>query len=432
MAQNGGEKEDKFDAFTAEGESLGYISLEQARVLAMRHARDNKDFYGPAYSRINLVWEVISQEEGEDYYDVRLSFRPSGRFRGEPGVEQFIIDKTGSIEIHQILDEPTGLGQPSRGRPRLLLPSVVGLVVAAVVAVAALFGSGVLGGGEEDKGPQTPIAAATATPASRPAPTDVPTSTPVPTRQLVNDPTPTLANPGTVSLTQLKQILLDEIRSAAPSLSADIVDELVSGALAEAQSTGRISFNDVEVKEYLSLALSKLPEGNPPAPEALVSAPLLTVAVSGVNDSSILPWNRSAEGLILLRPMFEYLLELDANGQIMPMLAEQWEVEQAGRRWTFSLRKGVPFHFGWGEVTAKDVLHSFKMLTQDLSRARSNSQWREVVRNVRVLDDYTVEFMLNRPVQDFIQWVSSQGEFMIVSKVDLFVKTPRQPGARWG
>ena len=123
MAENGGDKEDKFDAFTAEGESLGYISLEQARVLAMQHARDNRDFYGPAYSEINLVWEVTSQEEGEDYYDIRLSFRPSGRFLGEPGVEQFIIDKTGSIEIRQLLDEPSSLGQPARGRPRLLLPS---------------------------------------------------------------------------------------------------------------------------------------------------------------------------------------------------------------------------------------------------------------------------------------------------------------------
>ena len=73
MAENGGDKEDKFDACTQEGETLGYISLEQARVLAMRHARDNADFYGPAYANINLALEVISEEEGEDYYDIRVS-----------------------------------------------------------------------------------------------------------------------------------------------------------------------------------------------------------------------------------------------------------------------------------------------------------------------------------------------------------------------
>ena len=68
MAEDQGEKENQKFEFTPEGETFGYISMDQARVLAMQHARDNTDFYGAAYSRINLVREVISQEEGEDYY----------------------------------------------------------------------------------------------------------------------------------------------------------------------------------------------------------------------------------------------------------------------------------------------------------------------------------------------------------------------------
>ena len=38
MAEDQGKEEEKFD-FTPEGEAVGYISLDQARVLAMRHAR---------------------------------------------------------------------------------------------------------------------------------------------------------------------------------------------------------------------------------------------------------------------------------------------------------------------------------------------------------------------------------------------------------
>ena len=111
MAEDqGNQEEEKFD-FTGEGEAVDYISLEQARVLAIRHARDNPDFYGASYSGINLVWEAISLEEGEDYYDIKLSFRPAGRFRGDPGIEQFTIDKTGNIEIRQMLDEPTGVDE---------------------------------------------------------------------------------------------------------------------------------------------------------------------------------------------------------------------------------------------------------------------------------------------------------------------------------
>ena len=78
--------------------------MEQARVLAIQHARDNIGFYGPAYARVTLVWEAVSQEEGEDFYEIRLSFRPAGRFRGEPGVEQFIFDKMGELRVRQLLE----------------------------------------------------------------------------------------------------------------------------------------------------------------------------------------------------------------------------------------------------------------------------------------------------------------------------------------
>ena len=109
MAEDQGKEEEKFD-FTGEGEAVNYISLAQARLLAMEHARDNTDFYGPRYAGFSLVWEVVNTEETDEYYDIRLSFRPAGRFRGEPGLEQFIFDKTGNLRMHQLLDEPTGLG----------------------------------------------------------------------------------------------------------------------------------------------------------------------------------------------------------------------------------------------------------------------------------------------------------------------------------
>ena len=104
MADNPENKEEKPDLFSPSAEALGYISLEQTRVLAIRHAKDNTDFYGPRYSGIDLVWEVIGQEDGEEYYDIRLSFRPAGRFRGEPGVEQFVIDKLGGCILSAMSD----------------------------------------------------------------------------------------------------------------------------------------------------------------------------------------------------------------------------------------------------------------------------------------------------------------------------------------
>ena len=90
------EEEEKLE-FTAEGEALGYISLDQARVLALRTARDEPDFYGPVYSQRNLIREVLESQEGEDYYQIRLSYRPADRFNGTAGAELFTIDKLGGI-----------------------------------------------------------------------------------------------------------------------------------------------------------------------------------------------------------------------------------------------------------------------------------------------------------------------------------------------
>ena len=157
--------EDKVE-FDSAGEAVGYISLDQARVLAIEHARDNRNFYGRRYRRRELVWEVISQQESEDYYDIKLAYRPAGRFRGEPGAEQFIIDKTGDIRVRQILEEPSELGQPGRRVPSLPIMAVVGLALIAIAGVGALWAAGRFGGGDPDDPVLTFETVSTSTPAS--------------------------------------------------------------------------------------------------------------------------------------------------------------------------------------------------------------------------------------------------------------------------
>ena len=73
MVEDEGKKEEDKLEFDSTGAAIGYISLDQARVLAMEHARDNREFYGRRYSSRELVWEVLGQEESEDYYDIRIS-----------------------------------------------------------------------------------------------------------------------------------------------------------------------------------------------------------------------------------------------------------------------------------------------------------------------------------------------------------------------
>ena len=149
MAEEEGKKEDKFD-FTAEGEALGYISLEQARVLAMRTARDVPGNYGQSLAAVRMVYEVVEQGEGEDYYEITISYRPEGDFAGTPGQEQFFIEKEGGIAHRQVL------ALPRLGRGFPIIPAAIGLAVVVVVAVALVFVTGSGGDGGETSVPSWP------------------------------------------------------------------------------------------------------------------------------------------------------------------------------------------------------------------------------------------------------------------------------------
>jgi hypothetical protein len=46
MAEEAGKKEEEKFEFDSAGQAVAYISLDQARVLVLQHARDNREFYG--------------------------------------------------------------------------------------------------------------------------------------------------------------------------------------------------------------------------------------------------------------------------------------------------------------------------------------------------------------------------------------------------
>ena len=108
MVEDEGKQEDKKFDFTSEGETLGYISLDQARVLAMRSARETPGDYGRRFRNITMAFEVVEDTETEDHYVVTLSFRPQGPFTGTPGREQFFIEKEGSVAVGRCWAFPLG------------------------------------------------------------------------------------------------------------------------------------------------------------------------------------------------------------------------------------------------------------------------------------------------------------------------------------
>jgi tetratricopeptide (TPR) repeat protein len=157
MAEDQGNQEEKKFDFTGEGEVVNYISLAQARLLAIQTARESPGEYGSQYQGVPMVFESVDDSENEDYYVVTLSLRPQGDFSGRPGQEQFFIEKEGTVAVRQVLS------LPRRGGRLPVLPVAIGLVVVGVIAaVAAVFALS----GSVNGRPSVAVASPTETPAS--------------------------------------------------------------------------------------------------------------------------------------------------------------------------------------------------------------------------------------------------------------------------
>jgi len=87
--------------------------------------------------------------------------------------------------------------------------------------------------------------------------------------------------------------------------------------------------------------------------------------------------------------------------EIVPDLAERWEISDDGLTYTFYLRDGLQFHHGFGPVTAHDVKYSFDRILDPETGATLAANY-AIIDSVDVIDDMTVAVMLERPYAPFL------------------------------
>lgn len=124
--------------------------------------------------------------------------------------------------------------------------------------------------------------------------------------------------------------------------------------------------------------------------------------------------------------MYEGLLGLDENGQIVPKIAEKWETTD-NKTWIFHIRKNVIFHpseiFDSPEktrhVNAYDVLYSYTrfcssesyssfVLVDSIKGGKEfNAKKADSVEGLKVIDDYTFQIELYKPEPFFINRITS-------------------------
>lgn len=100
--------------------------------------------------------------------------------------------------------------------------------------------------------------------------------------------------------------------------------------------------------------------------------------------------------------LFDGLLQVGADGQFHPALAETWTVAEDGRTLQFTLRQDRLWHDGQ-PVTAVDVLFTYSLMQQPEFPGEEalKALWQSV--EISQIDEYTVQFVLAEPYAPFLE-----------------------------
>jgi peptide/nickel transport system substrate-binding protein len=103
--------------------------------------------------------------------------------------------------------------------------------------------------------------------------------------------------------------------------------------------------------------------------------------------------------------IYESLTGYDEKTNIVPALAQKWEVANDGKTYTFHLRPNVKFHNGQ-PLTADDVKYSIDRV-MDPKTASGWRSWLDALQDTKVVDPLTVQMNLNAPFPDLLGVLAS-------------------------
>ncbi|MEA3435747.1 MAG: ABC transporter substrate-binding protein [Thermodesulfobacteriota bacterium] len=99
--------------------------------------------------------------------------------------------------------------------------------------------------------------------------------------------------------------------------------------------------------------------------------------------------------------IFNGLVGINEKQEIVPELAERWEMSEDGKFYTFYLRQDVTWHPKEGEepvpFTADDVIFTYNIMMHPKTITSMKVRY-EFIESVVKTDDFTVQFTLKRPI----------------------------------
>ena len=99
----------------------------------------------------------------------------------------------------------------------------------------------------------------------------------------------------------------------------------------------------------------------------------------------------------ILSNVYEPLVRMDSNSEIVPALATKWDVDDSGKVYTFTIRKDATFHNG-DPITVDDVKYSLEAAIE----SDYTGPYMNFIDKVEVIDDETVKVTLKYAYAPFL------------------------------
>lgn len=158
-------------------------------------------------------------------------------------------------------------------------------------------------------------------------------------------------------------------------------------------------------------------EGTTAPPTETVTRDVIRVAI-GVDLDTVDPHGQTTTTVYnVMRHVYETLLWFDDEGNVIPWLAESWEVSEDGLEYTFHLRKGVKFHDG-SELTAEVVKANIDRWLDPTVKVPTRSQLGPID-HAEVIDKYTIKIVLKK---SFAPFLASLAEYLLITSKNIIDK----------
>ncbi|NMF84912.1 ABC transporter substrate-binding protein [Nodosilinea sp. P-1105] len=165
----------------------------------------------------------------------------------------------------------------------------------------------------------------------------------------------------------------------------------------------------------LTLLASCTPETTTtPDPDATGEAPEGgTLVWARYGDADSLDPHRTTTTLSwqIFDQLYDTLLAFDDDGDIVPNLAQEWEMSEDGQSVTFLLNEGITCHDGT-PFDANDVKYTADRALDDSNPSVTAGAWGPIS-EVNVVDDLTVEFNFEQPFGAFLSFMADPFASMI-------------------